>query len=493
MKIRVLRTCLHVLNMRARMPFRYGIATMTALPHLFVSAEVELDGRRQSGVAADGLAPKWFTKDPKSAYKDDLLEMLRAIQSACSIAERAGAAGSVFELWQTVYAEQKRWAASAGPEKKFPPLLWGFGVSLIERAVIDAFCRATQTPFAQAVRANTLGLRLGAIHTELEGASPADFLPAAPLRSIIARHTVGLSDPLTDDDVAPDERLADGLPKSLESCIREYGLTHFKIKLLGDVPNDLARLKRLSEIIARGRGGSDFGFTLDGNENFRDVEPFQALWEQLAADASLKGFLSRLIFVEQPLHRGVALGSEVRAALARWKDRPPIIIDESDASLDSLPLALECGYSGSSHKNCKGIFKGIANACLIARRSRLGVVGPASVPATRLIVSGEDLCNTGPVALLQDMAVLATLGIEHAERNGHHYFKGLSMFPADVQETLLAAHGDLYARASGGFPTLRIERGWAAVGSVVDAPFGCAFDIDPARFTPLEKWSFESL
>jgi hypothetical protein len=54
--LRVLGTDLHVVNMRLRMPFRYGIVTVTALPHLFVRAEIEIDGDRHVGVSADHLA-----------------------------------------------------------------------------------------------------------------------------------------------------------------------------------------------------------------------------------------------------------------------------------------------------------------------------------------------------------------------------------------------------------------------------------------------------
>jgi hypothetical protein len=90
-----------------------------------------------------------------------------------------------------------------------------------------------------------------------------------------------------------------------------------------------------------------------------------------------------------------------------------LIIDESDAELDSLPRALALGYHGTSHKNCKGVFKGIANACLLeALRRQSG--------GDRLVMSGEDLANIGPVALLQDLAVVATLGVSSVERNGHH-------------------------------------------------------------------------
>ena len=98
------------------------------------------------------------------------------------------------------------------------------------------------------------------------------------------------------------------------------------------------------------------------------VAPFRALWEELHADPVLARFLDGLIFVEQPFYRGVALSAALAAELLAWTERPPIIIDESDAELDSLPRALAGGYAGTSHKNCKGVFHGIANACLIAHR-----------------------------------------------------------------------------------------------------------------------------
>lgn len=172
-----------------------------------------------------------------------------------------------------------------------------------------------------------------------------------------------------------------------------------------------------------------------------------------------------LIFVEQPLHRDVALSEATSVALRAWPDRPKIIIDESDGGLDSLRIALQSGYAGTSHKNCKGIFKGVANACYASHVS-------TQFPESRVMISGEDLCNIGPVALLQDLAVMAALGIAHVERNGHHYFKGLSMWPAAVQVAALARHSDLFRRHETGFPTLDIWQGTINVGSVADAPFG---------------------
>ena len=90
-------------------------------------------------------------------------------------------------------------------------------------------------------------------------------------------------------------------------------------------------------------------------------------------------------------------------------------------------------------------------------------------------------------------AVPVPVGLEHVERNGHHYFRGLSMLPTDLAEQTLAAHGDLYSRHAGGFPTLRIRGGAAQIGSVVDAPFGVAFLPDLDSLTRPEDWQFESL
>ena len=55
----------HMRNVHTRMPFRYGVATLTAVPILHASVQVELaDGARARGVAADIPPPTWVDKDP---------------------------------------------------------------------------------------------------------------------------------------------------------------------------------------------------------------------------------------------------------------------------------------------------------------------------------------------------------------------------------------------------------------------------------------------
>jgi hypothetical protein len=188
-------------------------------------------------------------------------------------------------------------------------------------------------------------------------------------------------------------------------------------------------------------------------------------------------FSRALLFLEQPFPRDVALTEATMRAMQPIASALAIVIDESGATADDVRRALDGGYVGTSHKNCKGVFKGVANGCLIAHRRRK--------TGGNLVLTGEDLTNIGPVALQQDLAVMATLGVTHVERNAHHYFAGLTMWPANVQEKALHAHPDLYGRSPRGFPAVRIEKGLMRIGSVADAPLGVGFIMDVSSISPV--------
>ena len=414
-----------------RMPFRYGIAELTAMPHIFMRATVDADGTSTVyGVSADGLLPRWFEKDPDAPFQRDLDRIWEVIQHAGSLALAYGDFDQPFHLWRDLYDEQLAWGEANG----FAPLLAHFGLTLIERAVLDAVCRAHKRPFATLLADGTITIDADRVPDAPSPSALQGVLRAAPLANVHARHTVGMADPLTRADVR--EPLDDGLPESLEEDIEYYGLTHFKIKVCGDVAADIDRLEAIRSIVTA-KSSPDFRFTLDGNEQFTEVDTFRAFWDGIRSSPALTDFFSHLIFVEQPFKREIALADEVGQALTSWHDAPPVIIDESDGSLNSLPQALARGFRGTSHKNCKGVFKGIINRARIAEQQAVN-------PDAGYVMSAEDLVNIGPVALLQDLAVVAKLGIPHVERNGHHYFRGLSMFPTAIQETMLRAHPDLY-------------------------------------------------
>jgi hypothetical protein len=463
--IRLLSAELFRLELRARMPFRYGIATMTEVPQIIARLTFEIAGQRATGLAADLLPPKWFTKDPARPLAEEIDEMLRVIRAAVRHAT-ALRAPTVFAFWRELYAAQAAWAAAEG----LPPLLSNFGTSFVERALIHAVCRTKHATLSQALREGLLGVDLGSVQPALHGVAPRDFLPAQPPAEVFARHTVGLSDPITAGDLATGERVDDGLPQTLEEVIRGYGQRHFKIKINGEAARDRDRLGQMARVLEKECGG-DFAFSLDGNESFHDVPSFRDYFRGLRAEPALRGLWPHLLYVEQPWHRKVALTPAIGALAEAWPDRPPIIIDESDAELASLPTALTLGYAGTSHKNCKGVFKSVINAGLLAQRSAAG--RPA-------VQSGEDLANVGPISTLQDLAAQAALGITSVERNGHHYFAGLAQFPAALQAHALREHPDLYGRelATGDLPRLLLRAGKLVLGSVNAAPFGVPGELD---------------
>ncbi|MFH1759516.1 MAG: hypothetical protein ABIA63_00310, partial [bacterium] len=383
---------------------------------------------------------------------------------------------SLFEIWHEHYRLQNDW----GKTKKYPSLLSGFGTTLVERALIEAFCRLHKNPFFTLLKQNQFGIDLDKIHSGLTRAEPGKYLASKPNRTVFLRHTVGLSDPLAEEDLSSEQRLDDGLPQSLESCIKTYGLRHFKIKINGDLDFNTERLINISDVISSW-AEPDYAFTLDGNECFTDPEQLRILWEKISVEPSLKDFLNHIIFVEQPFIRSIALSAAVGNFIKGWKNRPPVIIDESDSTLQSFAKALSSGYSGTSHKNCKGIFKGIANSCFINYLRE-------EDPESSLILSGEDLSTIGPVSLQQDLAVHAALGINSVERNGHHYFAGLSMFSDEIQKQVLKSHSDLFTASKYGWPTLNIKEGKIHLSSVNKAPFGVGFVPDLKAFNRIAHY-----
>jgi hypothetical protein len=473
MDVRIHGGDIHLLDLRTRMPFRYGIATMTHAPHAFVRLHAEIGGRPAVGIAADLLPPKWFTKDPNRPIREETHEMLRVIENALRLSVGMQA-DSPFDAWMQVERAQAAW----GREQGLPPLLTQFGTSLIERAVIEATCKAVDRPFPEALRDNVFGVRLGKIHaalTDLPWNYLFERLRARP--QVTVRHTVGMADPLTEADIPPGERLGDGLPQSLEASIRAYGLRAFKIKVSGQVDADRERLRRVAGVTSEHVAYD--GLTLDGNEQFHSMEALRSWWAGLLGDRDLRPFLEKAWFVEQPLHRSVAL-DPAHVDPLRWPRWGRVIIDESDAELHCFPRALELGYWGTSHKNCKGVFKSVANEAFIGHWR--------SHSEGNYVLSGEDLANVGPVALLQDLVVCSVLNTGPVERNGHHYFAGLSMFPSDIQQAVLQHHADLYRPSSDGWPTLAIRDGAVSIDSLLRAPFGVGFEVPVEQFLTPDAW-----
>ena len=79
-----------------RMPFRFGVVTLTAAPQAFVRARIRLDdGREGWGAGAEILAPKWFDKNLALSNEDNFDQLRLALRLARD-AYLDGAARSAF-------------------------------------------------------------------------------------------------------------------------------------------------------------------------------------------------------------------------------------------------------------------------------------------------------------------------------------------------------------------------------------------------------------
>jgi Enolase C-terminal domain-like len=295
---------------------------------------------------------------------------------------------------------------------------------------------------------------LGARRAEFAGFDWDGLLGTrAPGATIEARHTVGLVDAITSADLA--QPVGDGLPETLEQVVAHYGHRWFKLKVGGRIGDDLARLAKIAAVLDRSHAA--YFVSLDGNEQYEDTAGVAELLAGLRAAPALARLYRAIVFVEQPIARRCALDVDVRALAAE----KPVIVDESDGTLDAFVQARARGYTGISSKTCKGIYKSLLNAARCAAWNR-------EEGGARYFMSAEDLTTQAGLAVQQDLALVNLLGITHVERNGHHYVDGMAALPEAEQRAFLAAHPDLYEHSHGAV-RLRIRDGRLALGSL-DCP-----------------------
>jgi L-alanine-DL-glutamate epimerase-like enolase superfamily enzyme len=459
---------LHERDVRLRMPFRFGVVTLTEAPQAFARARIRLaDGLTAEGAAAELLAPKWFDKDPALSNEDNF-DQLRLSLALARDAYLAAPVGTAFGLFAAHHAAHVGRCAS----HRLNPLVAGYGPALIDRAILDALCRALGLPFHRLMQRNLAGIAPGPLCPDLAGFDFDAFLATlSPSRRLDARHTVGLVDPITAADQSG--RVGDGLPETLEEVVAAYGHRWFKLKVGGDVVADIDRLLAIAGVLDRIPGG--YRASLDGNEQYDDVDGVLELWRRMQAEPRLARLVAGIAFIEQPIRRQNALSRSVEAL----SDEKPVIIDESDDSLDAFVRARQLGYRGVSSKTCKGLYKSLINRARCASWNR-----DAAAPAGGYFMSAEDLTIQAGLALQQDLALVSLLGVTHVERNGHHYVNGMAGLPDAEQAAFLAAHPDLYQRSHGAVRA-QIVDGRLEIGSLDCTGYASAAMPDWSATTPM--------
>ena len=303
---------------------------------------------------------------------------------------------------------------------EIPPLAAGYGPAEIDKAILDALLRGTGVNFFDGMAQNIAGID-ARLSPDLDNDDISRFLPGRKrLERVAIRHTVGL-----DDQIEGHGGVADANENA--------GAHYFKLKLNGDPEADAARLIRIGRELAS--LPYDYKVSLDANEQYADLNALGALMERLDRDDALAPIATRLLYIEQPMPRDVTWQSPLGAGMKR-----DFIVDEADNSYQAFPAARALGYRGISLKSCKGIYKAVVNATRAAKWTAAG---------DNCFVTAEDLTCQAGLAVQQDLALGALIGVTHAERNGHHYVDGFAGTPSAEAHAFLTAHPDLYADDGG--------------------------------------------
>ncbi|RNF33310.1 enolase C-terminal domain-like protein [Paracoccus methylarcula] len=442
-KLKILDVVLSERPVTMRLPFQFGNTEMRETAEIYCRIETEIAGRVLRGYSAQLMVPRWFDKRTTLSNEDTVNELRRISGIAAGLAN--GQSGTVASLSQNL-----REAVPQQLNPDMPALAAGFGPALLEMALIDAACHAAGLPFWRAAQADIFGLS-----RHLPADLPKDrFLSVmkgigAP-EQINLRHTIGFDAPLRD---RPQDAPQDGLPVTVTEVSHATGIRAWKIKLKGDPERDAARLTELQTILG---GRMQGGVTLDANEQYTP-DAFRVLLDRLARN-DLAEISSRIRFFEQPFARETALETLADFGV-------PLVIDESDDSLDALPRALALGWAGTSIKSCKGVLRALVN---MARAKAAGA-----------ILSGEDLTCQPGLCWTQDSAMAAACGVRDVERNGHHFAGGLQGAGPAEQQAMLSAHGDIFRRQDGRIE-LAIGTGRVRIASLDRPGFGASGVLDMA-------------
>ena len=360
---------------RLRLPFRFGVVTLTECPQAFVRARIELaDGRSAVGRRGRADGAEVVRQEPRAEQRGQL---------------RAAARRAAHGARRPTSPMRRRTPPSAtsratttrtrprAPRAGCNPLLASYGPALIDRALLDALCRALGVSFYAAVRGNLVGL--GARHAQFAGfdwdALPGTLCAGRDASTRATRSAWSTRSPRPTCTI----RSTMACPRRWRRWWPATAIATSSSRSAGDIDADLARLTAIAAVLDR--SAADYFVSLDGNEQYR---------RRCAASPNCWRAHPRRARAGAPAGaRPCSSSSRSRASArststcARSPPSKPVIIDESDGELDTfvrgtrarLPRRLEQDLQGplqvaAQRRALRRVERGAARHALLHVRRR---------------------------------------------------------------------------------------------------------------------------
>ncbi|MDD3586323.1 MAG: mandelate racemase/muconate lactonizing enzyme family protein [Thermoguttaceae bacterium] len=356
--IKSAQACEESFPLRTQLKFG-GLAGGTALSVLTTTVEVESrDGRRASGRGVMTIGNRWGWPSRVIPGQKTNQAMIATGKRMATCAAETGSCGHPLELCRELATHYADAATAVVTDMKLPESMPRLAqlvcASPLEAAVFDAYGKLLgQNVF------NLLGKEFvnsdlsDYLNKDFSGEYLDQYTSRAPQKRMPLYHLIGGADALTQSDIP--KRLNDGWPETLGEWIVADGLTHMKIKLLGNnLEKDVRRVVDIEKVVApvqHKRKVNQWFYSVDFNEQCPD-EQYVLDWLKQVATQSPNAFKS-IQYIEQPTNRD--LTALPRITMFRAAKVRPVVIDESLVDFQSLLMSRREGYSGVALKACKGL------------------------------------------------------------------------------------------------------------------------------------------
>ena len=168
-----------------RLPFRFGVVTLTECPQAFARARIEFaDGSERLGRGGRADGAQVVRQEPGAVSNEDNFDQLRdVLRLARDAYLRDAAPATAFGHFARHHDAHLQAAARRAASTRCWP---SYGPALLDRAVLDALCRALRRVVLRGDARNLAGIGAGAARVRA-AATSTRFLPALAARPRASR------------------------------------------------------------------------------------------------------------------------------------------------------------------------------------------------------------------------------------------------------------------------------------------------------------------